>query len=286
VDHLGALFSSASVHWATPAHVYDALNAEFHFTLDPCATKENAKCAKFYTKADDGLSKDWSGERVFMNPQPMKMNNAVIVQAEEQQLFQVEDGGAVPTSPLQLYFKTINYQTAMRLVKRYHYLHRSAPTTWSFGAYYGGRIVGVITIGKPASHTLISGVAGKEKAGSVYELNRLWMDDVAPKNSESRFIGWAIRQLPVGTVLVSYADTKYGHTGKVYQSTNWIYTGQSIPFTDYTKNGLDHRSIPKDQRIKSEMDVVVRSRKNRYVYFTDKSDEQLLRWERAPYPKP
>lgn len=38
------------------------------FTLDPCATKENAKCGKFYTKEDDGLSKSWDGERVFMNP--------------------------------------------------------------------------------------------------------------------------------------------------------------------------------------------------------------------------
>jgi phage N-6-adenine-methyltransferase len=54
--------------WATPPEVFGPLNDEFQFTLDPCATAENAKCAKFYTEADDGLSKIWSGERVFMNP--------------------------------------------------------------------------------------------------------------------------------------------------------------------------------------------------------------------------
>lgn len=55
-------------HWATPWDVYDALDAEFHFTLDPCATEETAKCDLYYTEAEDGLLQDWSGERVFMNP--------------------------------------------------------------------------------------------------------------------------------------------------------------------------------------------------------------------------
>jgi hypothetical protein len=55
-------------HWQTPPEVFDPLNREFKFTLDPCATPETAKCAKFYTEQDDGLSKDWDGERVFMNP--------------------------------------------------------------------------------------------------------------------------------------------------------------------------------------------------------------------------
>jgi site-specific DNA-methyltransferase (adenine-specific) len=55
-------------HWATPPEVFDPLHAEFAFTLDPCATPETAKCARFYTEADDGLSRDWRGERVFLNP--------------------------------------------------------------------------------------------------------------------------------------------------------------------------------------------------------------------------
>ena len=62
------LFTSTTDLWSTPQATFDALNSEFHFTLDPCATKENHKCDKFYTLEDDGLSKDWSGERVFMNP--------------------------------------------------------------------------------------------------------------------------------------------------------------------------------------------------------------------------
>ena len=54
--------------WETPQYLFDELNAVFHFTLDPCSTHENAKCAKHYTKAEDGLAQSWANETVFCNP--------------------------------------------------------------------------------------------------------------------------------------------------------------------------------------------------------------------------
>jgi site-specific DNA-methyltransferase (adenine-specific) len=54
--------------WETPSEVYEPLDAEFHFTLDPCAYPTTAKCARFFTVEDDGLRQSWAGERVFMNP--------------------------------------------------------------------------------------------------------------------------------------------------------------------------------------------------------------------------
>lgn len=62
------MFSSKTDEWSTPQDFFDELNKEFNFTLDPCATPENAKCEKYYTKEDDGLKQDWSGETVFCNP--------------------------------------------------------------------------------------------------------------------------------------------------------------------------------------------------------------------------
>lgn len=61
-------YSSKTNEWATPQPLFDELNREFHFTLDPCATVDNAKCEKFYAIEDDGLSQCWCGQRVFMNP--------------------------------------------------------------------------------------------------------------------------------------------------------------------------------------------------------------------------
>ena len=62
------LFSSKTVEWETPQDLFDKLNSEFRFTLDPCATAENAKCRKYYTKGQDGLLQDWTGETVYCNP--------------------------------------------------------------------------------------------------------------------------------------------------------------------------------------------------------------------------
>lgn len=61
-------FSMESNEWTTPKYLYDELDKEFNFTLDPCCTKESAKCDKYYTKEDNGLNKDWSNDIVFMNP--------------------------------------------------------------------------------------------------------------------------------------------------------------------------------------------------------------------------
>ena len=62
------MFSSKSNEWATPQPFFDKLDEKFNFTLDPCATEKTAKCKKYYTAKDDGLSKSWEGETVFVNP--------------------------------------------------------------------------------------------------------------------------------------------------------------------------------------------------------------------------
>lgn len=62
------LMSSNSVEWATPAEFFYKLNDEFHFTLDVCATDENHKCKKYFTKKENGLNQDWKNEIVFCNP--------------------------------------------------------------------------------------------------------------------------------------------------------------------------------------------------------------------------
>lgn len=61
-------FSSQTNEWATPQDFFDRLNTFYLFTLDPCATSENAKCARFFTEAEDGFMQPWAPERVFMNP--------------------------------------------------------------------------------------------------------------------------------------------------------------------------------------------------------------------------
>lgn len=63
-----AMFSSKKMNWGTPQQLFDKLNDEFHFTLDPCADETNHKCAKYYTEEQNGLIMPWNGECVFCNP--------------------------------------------------------------------------------------------------------------------------------------------------------------------------------------------------------------------------
>jgi phage N-6-adenine-methyltransferase len=61
-------FSHLTDEWVTPQAFFDEQDARWNFTLDVCATIENAKCERHYTKASDGLRQSWAGERCWMNP--------------------------------------------------------------------------------------------------------------------------------------------------------------------------------------------------------------------------
>lgn len=60
-------FSSATDLWATPQDFFDKQNEIYGFTLDVCATADNAKCPRYFTEADNGLAQPWDGV-VWMNP--------------------------------------------------------------------------------------------------------------------------------------------------------------------------------------------------------------------------
>ena len=61
-------FQSTRQEWETPETVFQQLDAEFHFTIDVCASPENAKCPRYWTDLDDGIVQDWRGEVCWMNP--------------------------------------------------------------------------------------------------------------------------------------------------------------------------------------------------------------------------
>jgi len=57
------LLSNVTEHWSTPKDVYEALDREFRFTLDPCPLGTGRPWP-----LTDGLTRSWEGERVFCNP--------------------------------------------------------------------------------------------------------------------------------------------------------------------------------------------------------------------------
>lgn len=61
------LFSSNTDEWYTPLDFFKKLDNEFHFNLDPCATDENHKCNKYFTKEIDGLAQKWGVQSVLQS---------------------------------------------------------------------------------------------------------------------------------------------------------------------------------------------------------------------------
>ena len=67
-NHRAYMPAAKTVIWETPKDLFDTLDAEFEFELDVCALPVNAKCNRFFTPADDGLSQDWGARVCWMNP--------------------------------------------------------------------------------------------------------------------------------------------------------------------------------------------------------------------------
>jgi phage N-6-adenine-methyltransferase len=67
MDATSVHFSGETVLWETPQDFFDRYNAQYGFTLDVCATPENAKCERFFTEEQDGLAQEWTGI-CWMNP--------------------------------------------------------------------------------------------------------------------------------------------------------------------------------------------------------------------------
>jgi len=63
------MFSSASGDWETPQELFDELDKEFDFVLDPCATIHTTKCPYWYGEKDGSLDRPWNNyQSVFVNP--------------------------------------------------------------------------------------------------------------------------------------------------------------------------------------------------------------------------
>jgi hypothetical protein len=125
-------------------------------------------------------------------------------------------------------------------------MHRKPPMSFAFGLIDDfGATKGVVTFGTPANRNMLTGANPSDPA-SVIELNRLWVHDEMPRNTESWFVSRALALLPPKIVL-SYADTAAGHMGYVYRAANFYYAGwtdmerKTPRFSYVTKPGVHSR---------------------------------------------
>jgi hypothetical protein len=193
--------------------------------------------------------------------------------------------------------RPIPNSTAKELLVREHYLH-SLPggTKLAFGVFVGERLLGAVTLGVGPflGYSLIEGA----RPGDCITLTRLWLADELPKNSESRILGIILRGLRKNTSLkfvLSYTDPAAGHTGTIYQATNWIYTGLSSATPLYKIDGrIQHsRSFAASFGTHSiryfadhgiQIKTIPQSPKHRNIYFLDPTWKKRLKVPVLLYP--
>lgn len=149
-------------------------------------------------------------------------------------LFQGENGGAIPTSPLP-FPSGWRVERCMRadissFILRWHYSGSINGCTTNFCYRLldsGGQLAGALFYGFMA-------MAGQWKRfadspDKVIELRRLCCIDDTPKNCESFFVSKTLKMMrrdwrPDG-IIVSYSDLEYGHTGTIYRASNFKCLG-------------------------------------------------------------
>lgn len=129
-------------------------------------------------------------------------------------------------------------KVADELIVRHHYTHRAPNSSYRYGLYRNGQIRGVCTFGTPGSRG-VQVSACKSNPSAVIELNRLWVADSEPRNTESYFVARCLKLLPA-FIVVSYADTAAGHAGIIYRACNFEYAG----WTDMDRHG------PQDTKVR------------------------------------
>jgi hypothetical protein len=132
--------------------------------------------------------------------------------------------------------REIHRDQANAIIRLRHYSRSVVANSYvHLGVFIDGEMLGVLQFGyamNPASGRTV--VEGTPNDGYL-ELNRMWLDDFAPKCSESRAISYAVRYirraLPKVRWIQSFADERCGLNGTVYQACNFVFVGEhSSPF--------------------------------------------------------
>ncbi len=180
----------------------------------------------------------------------------------------------------------ISSQVAARVVIKSHYLHRRPPISFAYGLYDHTRLMGVVTFGTPASRPLQKSLCPSSPSLAI-ELNRLWVDDAMPANTESWFVSRALKSLP-GRIVASYADPVHGHAGYIYRALNFYYAGwtdmeRKTPRFDYIP--IDPSRHPREASRTGCSEKRRRIAKVKYWTVTGNRAERRALEALCPWPK-
>ena len=200
------------------------------------------------------------------------------------------------------YVIEIPKQISKDIIIKNHYSHKvcnDATTHIHLGCYINGELLGCLQFGYAMNPQSGGSLVTGTELNQYKELNRMWFDDKAEKNTESKAISYSIKYIKgkFKTVkwIQSFADERCGGLGIVYQacsfrfygehtSTFWNFEGETYHNSLITNNNrskkaeLERRGF-KEKAVKEEL------RQFRYIKFLDKSWIKKCTKKEMPYLK-
>ena len=195
----------------------------------------------------------------------------------------------------------LDRRVAVGVIRACHYAHTHVNNAYvHLGVFQRNILVGVIQLGYAMNPRSMGRVVTGTAVDEYLELNRMWLSDEAPRNSESQALSYAIkfirRAYPKVRWIQSFADERCGKYGVVYQAASFLYVGSHrTPFylldgvwyhkilvTAVNKSGNRGRTIRANLHRAERHDF----RQFRYIRFLKPRCRRYLRLPVLPYPKP
>ena len=197
--------------------------------------------------------------------------------------------------------KEIDRNLANMVVKKNHYSRKFYSASYiHLGVFIEGELVGVLQFGYAMNPASQASVVAETGITEYLELNRMWLDDVAPRNSESRALSCALKMIrssyPKVKWVQSFADERCGLGGIVYQACNFRYFGEHLA-TFWELDGVFYHNILMTAKRgkQGSQGVYLQENKDsatahnlrqfRYIYFMKPRFSRGVLLEEKPYPK-
>lgn len=198
--------------------------------------------------------------------------------------------------------KEIDRKLANDLIVKNHYSKKFYNATYiHLGVFIHGELLGVLQYGYAMNPASCGSVVEGTQIDQYLELNRMWLDDKAKRNSETMAIGYSLRYIrskfPKIKWIQSFADERCGCFGIVYQAASFSFYGEHTSSFWSLDGETFHNSIMTSEKAGPRGYKLLNDQKNkdrvekhtlrqfRYIKFIDKRWKKRCLLKEQPYPK-
>jgi len=230
----------------------------------------------------------------------MEKNKKDLIFSDQQSMFGKKE--IIGFGSEDFYIKEMDKKQSNQIIIKNHYAKKVAgfATTYIYlGVYIKNELLGTLQYGFAMNPASAKNIVKNTGIYEHLELNRMWFDDKAERNSESIALSYSIKYIRSKFKKIkwiqSFADERCGGFGIVYQAANFKFYGEhssdfysldgefvhKIALTNINDNRKSYQKIRarKDELLKQSL------RQFRYIYFIHQKCIKDCLLKEMPYPK-